>query len=166
MLLLRSKPRRQRDCEQSRFVKPAKASRTCATPSLIRGSGETGRHGRRRKSGAAAPANRLNGNPLNILQWAHRNGCAWDELTCARAAQSGNLEVLRWTHENGCHWDELTCLRAAEKAQEKSPESIRVLEWLVSSPDDPCHGDICGEAIRKTLHEEQSSCSRSVLGDR
>jgi hypothetical protein len=27
----------------------------------------------------------------------------------------GHLEVLKWAHENGCPWDEYTRQRAAEK---------------------------------------------------
>ena len=29
----------------------------------------------------------------------------WNENTCAYAAGFGHLEVLRWAHENGCPWD-------------------------------------------------------------
>ena len=36
-----------------------------------------------------------------MLQWAHENGCPWDEMTCAVAAKGGHLEVLQWEHANG-----------------------------------------------------------------
>src|SRR3972149_5131981 len=49
---------------------------------------------------------------VSMLHFAHKNGCPWDEQTCAYAAKSGHLEVLRYAHENGCPWDEQTCCYA------------------------------------------------------
>jgi hypothetical protein len=47
---------------------------------------------------------------LDVLQWAHANGCpAWDQSTCRVAAMGGHLEVLQWAQANGCPWDEKTC---------------------------------------------------------
>ena len=40
------------------------------------------------------------------LQWAHQNGCPWDEETCSIAAEEGHLEVLQWLRQNGCPWDD------------------------------------------------------------
>ena len=34
--------------------------------------------------------------------------------TCAYAAKHGQLEVLKWAHENGCPWDWRTCAFAAD----------------------------------------------------
>ena len=34
------------------------------------------------------------------MKWARENGCPWDEVTCAYAAQNGHLETLRWAREN------------------------------------------------------------------
>ena len=50
---------------------------------------------------------------LNILQYAHENGCPWDELTCTNAAKNGHLHILQYAHENGCPWSKLTCTYAA-----------------------------------------------------
>jgi hypothetical protein len=50
---------------------------------------------------------------LEVLKWAHENGCPWDERTCSWAARGGHLEVLKWARENGCPWDERTCECAA-----------------------------------------------------
>ncbi len=52
-------------------------------------------------------------NRLNILKWARKNDCPWDERTCSKAAQFGHLDCLQWARENGCPWDEDTCYRAA-----------------------------------------------------
>ena len=30
---------------------------------------------------------------LEVLQWAHANGCPWDKWACSYAAQNGHLEV-------------------------------------------------------------------------
>ncbi len=50
---------------------------------------------------------------LDILQWAHKNGCYWDAKTCSSAARYGYLECLQYAHENGCEWDAKTCSEAA-----------------------------------------------------
>jgi hypothetical protein len=42
------------------------------------------------------------GGHLEVLQWARRHGCPWDEYTCTAAAEEGHLEVLRWARANGC----------------------------------------------------------------
>jgi hypothetical protein len=34
-----------------------------------------------------------------VLQWA-------DVRMCASAAKGGHLEVLEWAHENGCPWEQ------------------------------------------------------------
>ncbi len=51
---------------------------------------------------------------IKILEYAHENGCPWDETTCRYAAQYGHLDCLRYAHENGCTWDKFTCRLAAE----------------------------------------------------
>ena len=53
------------------------------------------------------------GGNLEVLQWAHGNGCPWDEQTCYWAATGGHLDVLRWAHEKGCPWSEETRAMAA-----------------------------------------------------
>jgi len=32
---------------------------------------------------------------LEVLKWAHQNGCYWDKNTCCNAALNGHLEVLK-----------------------------------------------------------------------
>ena len=54
----------------------------------------------------------LNGH-LEVLQYAHYNGCKWDAWTCSNAALNGHSEVLKFAHENGCPWSEHTCSNAA-----------------------------------------------------
>ena len=60
---------------------------------------------------------------LRVLQWAHQNGCPWDEETCSEAARFGHLGVLQWARENGCPWDVWTCAFAAEGGH------LEVLKW-------------------------------------
>jgi hypothetical protein len=40
---------------------------------------------------------------LQVLQWAHANGCPGENDTnaCAYAAQNGHIDVLQWAHANG-----------------------------------------------------------------
>jgi hypothetical protein len=40
-----------------------------------------------------------------MLQWAHNNGCPWDEETTTGAADHGHVEVLLWALDNGCPFD-------------------------------------------------------------
>ena len=61
---------------------------------------------------------------MEVLKYAHENGCPWDEWTCSNAAKGGHLDVLRYAHENGCPWDEMTCAFAAEGGH------LDVLKWL------------------------------------
>jgi hypothetical protein len=38
---------------------------------------------------------------LEVLQYAHENGCPRDESTCSSAATRGHMEVFQYAHENG-----------------------------------------------------------------
>jgi hypothetical protein len=61
---------------------------------------------------------------LDVLKWAHENGCPWGESTCSAAADEGHLDVLKWARQNGCPWDESTCKAAAEGGH------LECLKWL------------------------------------
>jgi hypothetical protein len=50
---------------------------------------------------------------IELLKYAHKNGCPWDEKTCSQAAYYQELKCLKYAHENGCPWDENTCSSAA-----------------------------------------------------
>jgi hypothetical protein len=60
---------------------------------------------------------------LHIIQWAHSNGCPWDDRTCSAAARYGHLNILQWVRENGCPWDKWTCFAAAEAGH------LNILQW-------------------------------------
>ena len=60
---------------------------------------------------------------LLVLRWARENGCPWDGRTCNFAARNGHLNVLQWARENDCPWDENTCNNAAENGH------LNVLQW-------------------------------------
>src|SRR3990167_3573208 len=51
---------------------------------------------------------------LQILKYAHENGCPWNEETCSYASENGHLECLKYAHENECPWDSRTCSYASE----------------------------------------------------
>ena len=55
------------------------------------------------------------GGHLEVLQWAHVNGCPCDESTCAYAAKEGHLKVLQWLRANGCPWSKWTRLEATRR---------------------------------------------------
>jgi len=39
---------------------------------------------------------------LEILKYAHENGCAWDSTTCEAAEMCGNVDILKYVQEKGC----------------------------------------------------------------
>lgn len=41
---------------------------------------------------------------LDILWYAHENGCPWHWAVCAAAEEYGRVECLRYAHGTGCHW--------------------------------------------------------------
>lgn len=54
---------------------------------------------------------------LEVLKWAHENGCPWD-CACVYAAGGGHLLLLKWARENGCPWNERTCSSVATRKGE------------------------------------------------
>jgi hypothetical protein len=64
---------------------------------------------------------------LEILKWARGNGCKWNELVCSNAALEGKLEILKWARENECPWDKRTCSNAAKGGH------LEVLKWTVKN---------------------------------
>ena len=56
---------------------------------------------------------------LDVLKYAHENGCPWNEETCAIAAEYGHLDILKYLHKNGCPWDGRTWSSAYEKPIKK-----------------------------------------------
>ncbi|GFH53376.1 hypothetical protein CTEN210_09852 [Chaetoceros tenuissimus] len=52
---------------------------------------------------------------LHVLQWLReQHNTPWDESTCYKAAETGNIDALKWARENGCPWDEGTLCAAAK----------------------------------------------------
>jgi len=50
---------------------------------------------------------------VDLLRYAHENGCKWNEHTCASASLHGQLECLKYAHEHGCRWNKQTCYCAS-----------------------------------------------------
>jgi hypothetical protein len=78
---------------------------------------------------------------LECLKYAHENGCPWDKYTCSFAAQKGHLDCLKYAHENGCPWDEDTCSNAAQNGH---------LDCLKYADENYCYWnqDICASAAK------------------
>ncbi len=53
------------------------------------------------------------GGQLEVLKWAHENGCYWNSQICAYAAHGGHLELLKWARANGCEWEADRCMIVA-----------------------------------------------------
>jgi hypothetical protein len=43
---------------------------------------------------------------LEVLKYAHANGCPWDYETCAQAEKNEHTDVLEWARLHGCSDDE------------------------------------------------------------
>eukprot|EP00752_Nemacystus_decipiens_P005755 g5206.t1 len=52
---------------------------------------------------------------LEVLRWARRFGCPWDEETCTLAARGGHIALLLWARRAGCPWNEHVCEEAASR---------------------------------------------------
>jgi len=52
---------------------------------------------------------------LDLLQRlrARKPPCPWDGLTCLYAAEEGHVDILQWAHSQGCPYWEERCLAAA-----------------------------------------------------
>ncbi len=77
---------------------------------------------------------------LEVLRWAHANGCPWDERTCLVAAAYGQLEALHWARSNGCPWDEDACRMAAAHGH------LDTLRWVMHSGCPHTHQDLYNNA--------------------
>ena len=71
------------------------------------------------------------GGHLDVLKYAHENGCRWGQGVCTAAARAGHLDVLKYARENGCPWNKRTCLECAKDQYEQTKA------WISSQPDDP-----------------------------
>ena len=91
-------------------------------------------HGHTWPHGATAIA-AMSGS-LDILQWAHRDGCPCTEKTARDAAMGGHVEALMWLRKNRCEWDEKVCSRAAEYGH------LHVLQYAVAN-DCPWEPELC-----------------------
>ena len=71
---------------------------------------------------------------MEVLKWLRKQGCPWDEETCAFAADGGHLELLKWARNKGCPWDMETCANAYDNGHSE------VLEWA-REHGCPCFSD-------------------------
>lgn len=102
-------------------------------------------HGHTWPHGATAMA-AVSGS-LDILQWAHRDGCPCTAMTAWHAAQGGHVEALMWLRENRCEWDEEVCSRAAEYGH------LHVLQYAVAN-DCPWDPEPCLRQARSAGFDE------------
>jgi hypothetical protein len=52
--------------------------------------------------------NAAEGGHLDIIEWAHENGCPLTKSACQYAAGFGHLDTLKGLRAMGCPWDEDT----------------------------------------------------------
>lgn len=86
---------------------------------------------------------------LNVIEWAHNNGCPWDEKTCTYAAISGHLNIIVWIRSQipPCPWNEYASISAAKYGQ------LEVLKYLHHHECEWSHYQICNFARRNNhLH--------------
>eukprot|EP00966_Prymnesium_polylepis_P029774 691404-Prymnesium_polylepis.1 len=83
------------------------------------------------------------GGHLELLQWAHANGCEIDrEVVCYQAAMGGHLELLQWAHATEGKIDTAACCVAAAKRGHRA-----VFEWLLAMRVD-LMGDVCSSLAK------------------
>ena len=72
---------------------------------------------------------------MEVLRWAHENGCPWDGDGVRSAGGRGDLETLQWAVARGCPLQDRVCSAAA------SGGHLAVLQWARSEgcPWDRAH---------------------------
>ena len=111
---------------------------------------------------------------LAVVQWAHEQGCTWDEETCWLAAKGGHVDVLQWAREHGCPWDLKACCRVGvESGHLNVLQYVHRCEW---SGRLWCDGNTCTIAAKgghldvlKYLHEsgcpwDERTCAHAAEG--
>jgi hypothetical protein len=73
-------------------------------------------------------------NKLDVLQFLHAQGCAWEARISTIVAQRGDLEMLRWVHEQGCDLQTRTILSSAA-----SSGNIELTAWVKQQPGVACN---------------------------
>ena len=76
---------------------------------------------------------------LEVLRWAHENGCPLNNLCLPFAAKGGHLATVQWLRANGCPWSWTVC-NAAVVGQQGRPGAaawtgqlnghVHVLRWI------------------------------------
>ena len=61
---------------------------------------------------------------IDVLRWAHENGCPLDNGCLPFAAQGGHLATVQWLRANGCPWSLAVC-NAAVIGQQGRPGEPR-----------------------------------------
>jgi len=75
------------------------------------------------------------------MDYAHINGCPWDEDTCAYATESGNLVCLVYAHSHECPWDEnlfVSAYRRLEYVHRDKVENIVLCVDFAIMNECPC----------------------------
>tara|TARA_B110000037_G_scaffold61487_3_gene75307 strand:+ start:1118 stop:1324 length:207 start_codon:yes stop_codon:yes gene_type:complete len=65
---------------------------------------------------------------MQILEFARKHDCPWDELTFEMAAITSNVSILAWADAHGCPWNKLSC-RAKVRLHGRVG-SADVLKWI------------------------------------
>jgi hypothetical protein len=60
-----------------------------------------------------------------VLKWALRNGCQWDDMCISLALRNGHLEILKWLHKINCLPYKMDYLCAAASYQ----GAKKILKW-------------------------------------
>lgn len=69
---------------------------------------------------------------LECLEFAHENGCPWNEYTCLfAAARKGNLECLKYAYQNYCPINIIKCLDESKQY----PNIQEYLKYIKSKID-------------------------------
>ena len=79
---------------------------------------------------------------LRVLQWLKFHGCPWNVNICNIAVRKNNLEMLKYAHENGCEWTKDTYAHCFESSGHRygkniskklRPGLMEILKYLVEN---------------------------------
>jgi hypothetical protein len=100
-------------------------------------------------------------NHLDVLKWAIRRKCWWDESTCRNAALKGHLALLKWAVYNGCAHSPQLLDEAARGGH------LTVLQWVYFAKKWPLTADVLFFAVMSGKPEvvawlHQMGCPRAA----
>ncbi|GFH53327.1 hypothetical protein CTEN210_09803 [Chaetoceros tenuissimus] len=88
-----------------------------------------------------------NEKALEVLQWLHQHGVPWNENTCFKAVEKGNLQALKYLRSNDCPWNDSCLIKAIENHHQD------IVEYCIQNSCPFGNYDICRYAMYDEDHD-------------